>query len=171
MSGSPLDTMISQAGQNRNSSPTNAPAASTPTSFFSAASPITSGASSRGASPFGALIPDLSKATPEQLSFISKTLSNLTYSAPRGGYLTTNEANDSNSVFNRGYYNYSVGSDANADRLASNVYDLVGSFPTRPVGTQALNSLPGYTPSQGQSYNDRLGKSYGGPFAFPNFRG
>lgn len=166
MFGNALDSMISQSGQNRGSA-SNAPTPTSPppTSFFSAASPITAGGVSRGASPFGTLTPDLSKATPEQLKFIVDSLSNLTYSVPLGGYITRDQANDSNSAFNRGYYNKTVLPPSGAQNAAKSVFDLIGSFPTRPIGTQALNALPGYSPRSGPSFNTQLGGSYGGPWA------
>lgn len=174
MFGNSLDNMLSQYRQNPSSNApvgTSTPATPPPTSFFSAASPINAGGISTGSSPFGALIPDLSKATPDQLKYITDTLSNLTYSVNAGGYLTSGEANDPSSAYVRGYYGQNIGSDPNANRLASNVYDLIGSFPTRPVGTRALNALPGYTPSSGPSYNDKLGKPYGGPLTTPGWNG
>lgn len=173
MFGNPLDTMLSQFGQNRSNAPAGSPTPTSPLggSFFSAASPITAGASSIGASPFGALIPDLSRATPEQRSFISDTLSHLTYDLPAGGYID-NTKNYGNTVFGPGgYYNREVRLPSEPQRQASDVYNLIGGLPTRPLGTQALNQLPGYNPSSGPSFNTQFGRPYSGPFAFPNFRG
>ena len=143
-----------------------------PGSFFSAASPITAGAISTGSSPFGAPVPDISRLTQQQLSYIEKTLSGLVYSAPLGGYITRAEANDPNSAYVKGYYGKPMtGGDAGANRLAQSVYGLIGNLPTRPIGTPALNSLPGYSPTPGTPFNQRLGSSgpYGGPWSFPGW--
>lgn len=145
-------------------------AAGSPNSFFSAASPITAGANSTGASPFGNLIPDLSKATPEQLKYITDTLSHLTYNLGAGGYID-NRANYKNTTFGpRGYYNRSVALPDQPQLDASNVFNMIGGLPTKPIGTPALNALPGYNPSPGAPLNDRLGHPYGGPWQFPNWR-
>src|SRR6267154_1201156 len=158
MFGNALDNMLSQSSYRYGANtPANAPAPTTspgrflsdipsqsspltgnpqgqgsPTSFFSAASPINSGGISTGSSPFGTLIPDLSKATPEQLKFITDTLSNIQYSVPLGGYVSRDQANDPNSAFNRGYYNMTVRPPSGPQNEARSVYDLIGSFPTRP---------------------------------------
>jgi hypothetical protein len=183
MFGSPLDNMLAQYSQFRQAEPTGAPVTSpTPTSppgglggsqlgsFFSAVNNVTAGGTSTGSSPFGKEIPDLSKATPEQLKYITDTLSNLTYSLPLGGYITAAEANNPNSAFVKGYYGKPMtGGDSGANRLAQSVYDIIGGLPTRPIGTPALNTLPGYTPTAGPSYNDKLGRPYGGPFTTPSW--
>ncbi len=142
-----------------------------PNSFFSAVQPpptnVTAGATSTGTSPFGQGVPNLS---PEDAARVSKLLSGLVYSPPLGGYITAAEANDPNSAFVKDYYGRPMtGGDAGANRLAREAYGIVGAAPTRPIGTRALNQLPGYSPSAGPSYNEKLGGPYFGPFTFPGY--
>lgn len=177
MFGNPLDNMLSQYGQRSNDPVSSLTAAPTPTtsptggpgSFFSAASNVTAGGSSIGSSPFGQGIPDISKLTSQQLDYITKTLSGFTYSVPLGGYIPRDQANDANSVYNKGYYNMKVA--LPSQRPIQDAYNMIGNLPTRPLGTPALNSFPGYSPTPGPSYNDRLGAAgpYGGPWSFPGW--
>ncbi len=173
---SPLDLMLSQySGRPSYGSSAPAPVTSAPNSFFSAvpAPPdnVGAGGFSRGYSPFGQLVPNLS---PAQAAEINSALSDVTYSAPLGGYITRAEANDPSSAYVRGYYGKPMtGGDPNANRIAAQAFDIMGSAPTRVLGTTALNQLPGYTPSAGPSFNQTLSPygnaSYGGPFAFPGW--
>jgi hypothetical protein len=193
MFGNALDNMLSQYSQNRGGQPASSPVSSptptrfydtssqspalfgggggsNPNSFFNAASNVTAGANSTGSSPFGALVPDLRNATPDQLKYITDTLSHLTYDVGAGGYLDS-RANYGNTNFDKGgYFGRTVNLPNQPQLDASNVYSLIGSLPTKPRGTPALNALPGYVPSQGPSYNTQLGGPYSGPLAFPNWR-
>lgn len=184
MFGNALDNMLSQYHAPANT-PVSSPAPTAPGRFFdnssSPASPVggspnsffnavNAGGISTGASPFGALIPDLSKATPEQLKYITDTLSHLTYDVAAGGYID-NSKNYGNTVFGpRGYYNRAVALPDEPQLDASNVYNLIGGLPTKPIGTPALNALPGYNPIPRPSLNDTSGHPYSGPFNFPNWR-
>lgn len=180
-----LDSMLSQYRSNApspvasmpNTMPTapKAPSVEAPNSFFSGVpSPpdiVGAGATSRGMSPFGMqTIPDLSNATPQQRRLIAE-LGNVTYSLPLGGYIYTSTANDPTSAYVRGYFGRPMtGGQFGANQLAKRIYDLIGSFPTRAVGTSALNQLTGGMPATGPSLNSRSpGGSYAGPFQFPGW--
>ncbi len=179
----PLDSMLSQYTQYRQgqSPVTNVPTTpstpgrpgfdiSGPQSFFAAAGPsgggfgsgpgdISAGGFSKGSSPFGQGVPNL---TPYELSKVVSGLSHLTYDLEAGGY----RFRDAPYTGNLGAWH---GSDPRANALAKSIYGIVGSAPTRPIGTTALNSLPGYSPTPGPSYNEKLGQSYFGPFTFPGY--
>lgn len=132
-----------------------------PNSFFSAVNPpsnVTAAATSTGTSPFGIGVPNL---TPDELSKVTEGLSRLTYDLAGGGYKFT----DVNYIGGMDF----PGSDSRANQLAKSIYGIIGAAPTKPLGTRALNALPGYSPSAGPSYNEKLGQSYFGPFTFPGY--
>ncbi len=178
--GGPLNSMLSQYDSpvaTTPSTPGRPGLDAGPASFFAAAGGgevgfggpgnISAGAFSKGSSPFSQGVPNLSS---EQIAQIKKLLGGSVYSAPLGGYITAAEANDPNSAYVKGYYGQPMtGGDPAANAAARRAYSIVGSAPTRPIGTSALNSLTGYSPAAGPSYNETLGQSYFGPFSFPGY--
>lgn len=116
-------------------------------------------------SPFGTPIPDLSKANPATLGRLN--IGNLIYSANAGGYLTRAEAENANSWYNK--FGQGTGGDPGANRAAAAYYGYIGSLPTRPIGTPALNmfygAFGGGAPS-GPSFNSILGNQWQGPYQF-----
>jgi hypothetical protein len=96
-------------------------------------------ARSFGVNPFGGGVPDLSKADPSVLKRLD--ISDLTYSVPGGGYISSKDALNANS-----FYNKFGGSDQSANRRAAAYYAYLATLPTRPIGTPALNLLGGGSP-------------------------
>lgn len=119
-------------------------------------------------SPFG-WTPTL---TPEQQMTLLGGLSKLTYSAPAGGYLFNDEAQNANSYYNK--FGAGGGGDPRANAFARSLYGVVGNAPTHPGMTAALQSLyqnTGLQPRQGPSFNERLGGMgpYAGPWGFGGY--
>lgn len=128
-------------------------------------------ASSFGTSPLGAGVPDLSYADPRTLGRLD--ISNLIYSSSAGGYLTRADAENANSYYNK--FGAGGGGDPTANQRAASYYGYIGSLPTRPIGTPALNQLysfGGTRPAPGPSYNTTLGNLFGSasPFMQSQFR-
>lgn len=127
---------------------------------------ISAGAGSTGFNyPFGLPTPDLRYADQGTLNRLN--ISNLIYSPTAGGYLTQGEANNANSYYNK--FGAGQGGDPQANKMASAYYNYIGSLPTRPIGTPALNQFyaqfgGGY--GSGPSYNSILGGSYQGPYGY-----
>lgn len=120
--------------------------ATTPTQPIGGTGNIT--ATSTGTSPLSFGVPNLAYADPATLGRLD--ISSLIYSPAAGGYLTKA---DQTSGFRP------QGGDPAANRLASSFYGYVGSLPTRPIGTPALNQLytaTGRQPTPGPSYNQQL---------------
>lgn len=194
MFGSPLDNMLAQYSQYRRAEPTGAPSvAPTPTtptrffdqgggqgfgggggssqpgSFFSAANNVTAGGTSTGTSPFGQGIPNLSAADPATLARLLKGMQGLIYTG--SGYIHGDHPAGPGTNYGPYYIGQPPKSDPTANRAAAAYYDYIGSLPTKPIGTPALNSLPGYSPTPGPSWNTKLGGAgpYGGPYSFPGW--
>jgi hypothetical protein len=115
-------------------------------------------------SPFGR-IPSLS---PAQQALVGSLLSGLTYSVPAGGYLTSAEAQNANSYYNK--FGAGGGGDPAANALALRAYGIVGNAPTIPGMTAALSNLysaGGASPQLGPSYNQILTNAGQGPYQTP----
>src|SRR5580765_2500452 len=113
---------------------------------------VTASSGSSG-SPFGRT-PSL---TPEQATQISGLVGNLTYSTTAGGYLFNDESQNANSWYNK--FGAGGGGNPAANRRAEQAYAIMGSAPTVPGMTSALQSLyaaGGGSPRLGPSYNDTL---------------
>jgi hypothetical protein len=123
-------------------------------------------AMSTGGSGFG-FQPDLSGASPGQLSNWMNTLSHLVYSVPAGGYISETDAQNANSWYNK--FGQGSGGNPASNRAAHDVYAEIGGFPTQAIGTPALAKLqashPGLKGASGPSFNERLGSLAGNPFA------
>jgi len=114
-----------------------------------------SAVSSGGASPFGY------SPVGGDPNILGK-LADLVYSVPAGGYITSAEANNSNSAQSK--YNLQ---DPMANQLAKSIYDYIGGLPTQANTTSALAKLyaqTGQKPSTGPSYEERLGHPWEGPW-------
>jgi hypothetical protein len=110
-------------------------------------------------SPFGSPVPDLSQANPETLGRLN--INNLVYSVSVGGYLTQPEASNANSWYNK--FGAGSGGDPTANARAAAYYNYLGTLPTRPVGTPALNqfySQFGGQPASGPSLNSTLSNQF-----------
>lgn len=116
---------------------------------------INIGASSSGVNNVTARpIPDLSYADPNTLQRLN--ISDLIYNADARGYQFRG---GNYSGFGSGY-----GGDPTANRDAQRYYNYIGSLPTRPIGTSALNqfySSFGGGPTPGPSYNSFLQSTFG----------
>jgi hypothetical protein len=124
-------------------------------------------------SPFG-FSPDLSSWSPQQIGDFMRGLSNLTYSAPAGGYVFSNEAQNANSYYNK--FGAGGGGDPRANAAARSLWGPLGNLPTVPNATAALAALyqnTGLKPTQGPSLNERLATTgLTGPYYGPNeFKG
>lgn len=123
-------------------------------------------------------VPDVSLLPPGERSRITDVLAGLAYTVPGGGYLMNPadpQAGNPNSYIAKfgplnanSYYMKYGGSDPAANRMAREVYNILGRLPTiYGGGTTALRMLgqqPGTPVRHGPSLEELLGTPYEGPW-------
>jgi hypothetical protein len=93
------------------------------------------------------------------------------YSIPDGGYITSQEANDPNSAYVKGYYGKTMqGGDAGANKIAHDVYSELGDQPMIEGQSPALaqlNAANGVAPKSAPTMNQRSEAGFGNPWKGP----
>lgn len=116
------------------------------------------GTASGGAGPFGF------SPTGPGLAGLLEQLSNYTYSVPVGGYLSSADALNANSYYNK--FGAGGGGNPAANQAVRGIYNQIGALPTTAntsPALAALNQSSGIQPKLGPSFNERLAELLAGP--------